>query len=95
MALAFVPSPDRVFQPSGLCRLELVAAAEARWMLSVEKHSESIAREVRKLLKSRGVGLFGNVGPVIVADREHAGRAGSVLPSALNGHFNCGSTLGE
>ena len=61
MALAFVPSPDRVFQPSGLCRLELVAAAEARWMLSVEKQSESKAREVRKLLKSRGVGLFARV----------------------------------
>ena len=50
MALAFAPSPDRVFQSSGLCRLELVAAAEARWMLSVEKQSESKARELRKLL---------------------------------------------
>ena len=64
-------------------------------MLSVEKQSKSKAREVRKLLKSRGVGLFGNAGPVIVADREHAGRAGSVLTSALNGRFNCGSTPSE
>jgi hypothetical protein len=95
MALAFVPSLDRVFQSSGLCRLELVAAAEARWMLSVEKQSKSKAREVRKLLKSRGVGLFGNAGPVIVVDRERAGRAGWLLPSALNGRFNCGSTPGE
>jgi hypothetical protein len=28
------------------------------------KAEQSNAREVRKLLKSRGVGLFGNVGPV-------------------------------
>ena len=64
-------------------------------MLSVEKQSKSKAREVRKLLKRRGVGLFGNAGPVIVADRERAGRAGWVLPSALNGRFNCGSTPSE
>jgi hypothetical protein len=69
MALAFVPALSRVLLSSGLCRLELVAAAEVRWLLSAGKQSKSKAREVRKLLKSRGVGLFGNVGPVTVADR--------------------------
>ena len=64
MALAFVPALDRVLLSFGLCRLELVAGAEARWMLSVEKQSKSKAREVRQWLKSRGGGLFGNVGPV-------------------------------
>ncbi len=95
MALAFVPALDRVLLSFGLCGLELVAGAEARWMLSVEKQSKSKAREVRQWLKSRGVGLFENMGPVIVADREPAGRAGWVLPSALNERFNCGSTLGK
>ena len=84
MALAFVPSPDRVFQSSGLCRLELVAAAEARWMLSVEKQSESKAREVRKLLKSRGVGLFARVKLGTVSPWWLVGRAVCFGLIALN-----------
>jgi hypothetical protein len=47
----------------------LVAGAQVRWVTSAETHSKSKAREVRKFLKSRGVGLFGDVGPVTVADR--------------------------
>ena len=64
MALAFVPALGRVLLSSGWCCSALVAEAQIRWVMSVEKQSKSKAREVRKLLKSLGVGLFGNVGPV-------------------------------
>jgi hypothetical protein len=63
-ALAFVPALGRVLLSSGWCRSALVAEAQVRWVISVEKQSKSKAREVRKLLKSRGVGPLGNVGPV-------------------------------
>ena len=64
MALAFVPALGRVLLCSGCCWAAFVAVAEARWVVSVEKQSKSKAREVRQWLKSRGGGLFGNVGPV-------------------------------
>ena len=69
MALAFVPGLDRGMSSFGCFWSALVAEAQVRWVKSVERQSESKAREVRKLLKSRGVGLVGNVGPVTVADR--------------------------
>jgi hypothetical protein len=69
MALAFVPALGRVLLCSGWCRSALVAEAQVRWVMSVEKQSKSKAREVRRWLRSRGVSLFGSVGPVTVADR--------------------------
>jgi hypothetical protein len=56
MALAFVPALGWVLLSAGSCCSELVAVAKVRWVVSVEKQSK--AREVRKLLKCRGVGLF-------------------------------------
>ncbi len=72
----------------------MVAEAQVRWVKFAEEQSKSNAREVRKWLKSRGVCLFGNVGPVTVADRERAGRAASVLLSAWNQRRSFGSTHG-
>ncbi len=64
MALAFVPSLDRVLLSSGWRCSASIAEAQGRCVISAEKQIKSKAREVRKLLKSRGVCLFGNVGPV-------------------------------
>jgi hypothetical protein len=70
-ALAFVPALGRVSLSFGWSWSALVAVAEDRWVVFVEKQSraeqsraeqsrakQSKAREVRKSLKSRGLGLF-------------------------------------